>query len=156
MGGMHTNLISQTRNLSGGPIPIGPLFFVGRLQPVRSVQPSRPCPRGGAASWPPVQDSAADNLELNRGLSLARPGGSPLPRLAPLASVSLALTATLQGESSSMPGLFAALLPQAKRLFLLFSKQADNIQTGGAKALLANAGALYRRFPSRVQIIKAI
>src|SRR6202158_519563 len=53
-----------------------------------------------------------------------------------------------------MPGLLQRLLPREEDFFVLFDKQADNIQLG-AKALLQMLEH-YTGVPEQVQIVKAI
>ena len=58
------------------------------------------------------------------------------------------------GGKSEMPGLLQRLMPREEDFFVLFSKQADNIQLG-AKALLQMLEH-YTGVPEQVQSIKAI
>src|SRR6202040_1451105 len=88
---------------------------------------------------------------LNDGFALPGMGRLALVWLALLSSP--CLTATFRGESF-MPGLLQRLLPREEDFFVLFAKQADNIQLG-AKALLQMLEH-YTGVPEQGQIVKAI
>src|ERR1700676_2104645 len=77
----------------------------------------------------------------------------PLPAALP-ALLPLGYTGPPQGESHNMPGLLQRFLPREEDFFVLFGKQADNIQVG-SKALLQMLEH-YTGVPEQVQIIKAI